>query len=170
MSKKQKSRPSKNGVILPEVFQNLDEETIKNKYARIVESVRPSVDNSRQEPEPSLNTEIQQEEEELNVLKNQLHVKEKSEQEPTLYSDVMSDNSEKSLWNDFMLFAEESRKAIKKKEAQVWINEDLKIILERIRCAGVRLPIKHLMNGILKAFLTANQKDIEKLLRQKIKL
>ena len=70
---------------------------------------------------------------------------------------IVPNEEEKSLWNDFMLFAEESRKAKKKKEAQVWINEDLKNILERIRCAGVRLPIKHLMNGILKTFITANQ-------------
>ena len=95
---------------------------------------------------------------------------EKTEHESSLSSEVKSDIREKTLWNDFLLFSEESRKAKKKKDEQVWIDADLKIILERIHCAGVRLPIKHLMNGMLKAFFTANQKDIEKLLRQKIKL
>ena len=96
--------------------------------------------------------------------------KEKIEQVSLPAAEVIPNEEEKSLWNDFIFLAEESRKAKKKKEAQIWINEDLKNILERIRCAGVRLPIKHLMNGILKTFITANQKDIEKLLRQKIKL
>lgn len=96
--------------------------------------------------------------------------KEETEQVGQTPAEVIPQKIEKSLWSEFLLFAEESQKATKKKETQVWINEDLKIILERIRCAGVRLPIKHLMNGMLKAFLNANRKDIEKQLRQKIKL
>ena len=94
---------------------------------------------------------------------------EKSEQEATPPSDEKSIKSEKSLWGDFVQFAEESRNAKKKNDAQVWIDEDLKIILEKIRSAGVRLPIKHLMNGMMRAFLAANKKDVEKFIQQKIK-
>ena len=131
-------------------------------FPELLEKSQTTEENSEQLPRPSSKKKDKEE--------PQIPVKEKIEQISQHPAEVISNEEEKSLWNDFMLFAEESRKAIKKKEAQVWINEDLKIILERIRCAGVRLPIKHLMNGILKAFITANQKDIEKLLRQKIKL
>lgn len=119
-------------------------------------------EESEQSPQPS----AKKKEKETPIVPT----KEKIEQVTQPATEVIPNEEEKSLWNDFILLAEESQKAKKKKEAQVWINEDLKNILERLRCAGVRLPIKHLMNGILKAFLTANQKDIEKLLRQKIKL
>ena len=119
-------------------------------------------EESEQSPQPSAK---KKDKEQPIVL-----TKEKIEQVTQPATEVIPNEEEKSLWNDFILLAEESRKAKKKKEAQIWINEDLKNILERIRCAGVRLPIKHLMNGILKTFITANQKDIEKLLRQKIKL
>ena len=93
---------------------------------------------------------------------------EKSEQEATPSSDEKSIESEQSLWGNFVQFAEESRSA-KKNDSQVWIDDDLKIILEKIRIAGVRLPIKHLMNGMMRAFLAANKKDVEKFIQQKIK-
>lgn len=169
MSKKQKPQLTKIEGDIPGIFKNIDEATDIKRYAHFVEATPPQTYSER-EPTHSLNGDLKQNESDETVPIDQPSAKEKSEQDPIPCSDVKSDISEKSLWNDFMLFAEESRKAIKKKEAQVWINEDLKIIMERIRCAGVRLPIKHLMNGILKAFITANQKDIEKLLRQKIKL
>ncbi len=94
---------------------------------------------------------------------------EKSEQEATPSSDEKSIESEQSLWGNFVQFAEESRSSKKKNDSQVWIDDDLKIILEKIRIAGVRLPIKHLMNGMMRAFLAANKKDVEKFIQQKIK-
>lgn len=131
-------------------------------FPELVETNQAIKENSEHSHQPSAKKKDKDE--------PQTPAKEKIEQVSQPAAEVFSNEEEKSLWNDFMLYAEESRKANKKTEAQVWINEDLKIILEKIRCAGVRLPIKHLMNGMLKAFFTANQKDIEKLLRQKIKL
>ena len=161
MSKKQKSKPTKFEVDLPGVFRNIEEATSMDRYSFLVEAAQHGVDDSRQESVSSPDGESNQE--------TLLPARKKSEQETTPSSKMKSNEDEKSLWRDFIHFAEESRKA-KEKDAQVWIDEDLKILLEKIRCAGVRFPIKHLLNGILKAFIAANQKDVEKLLRQKIKI
>ena len=82
---------------------------------------------------------------------------------------VTSNIVEKSLWNEFINLAEESQKLKKKDEVQVWIDVDLKNIVDRIRISGIRLPIKHLMNGMLRAFITVHRKEIEKLLRKNVK-
>ena len=95
--------------------------------------------------------------------------KENIEQNDKPKTIVTSHEVEKSLWNEFINLAKESQKLKKKDEVQVWIDADLKNIVDRIRIAGIHLPIKHLMNGMLRAFITAHRKEIEKLLRKNVK-
>jgi len=95
--------------------------------------------------------------------------KEKSVQISSPLAGMATNEDGTSLWSDFNRFAKESQNA-KKKDTQVWIDESMKIILEKMRCAGIRLPIKHLLNGMLKAFIMANKKEIEKLIGQKINI
>lgn len=111
----------------------------------------------------------------VDVRKNYPHLfatidDEKIEQAEQPQTEVKSKEGENTLWMDFILLAEESRKEKKKAEAQVWIDEDLKSKIEMLKCAGIRLPIKHILNGMLRAFFKANNKEADKLLKKKIKL
>ena len=80
-------------------------------------------------------------------------------------------------WENFLGFAQEFDRKAKKEgkdypAIQVWLDADLKNILDGLRDAGIRYPVKHLLSAAVKAFLTNNRETVNKTLskRPRIKI
>lgn len=72
---------------------------------------------------------------------------------------------EEEEWNTFKKHACAS-KAQQGEREQVWIDDKLKRKLEKMRTTSLRLPIIHILNGIITSFLEAHSDRIKKLMEE----
>lgn len=70
-------------------------------------------------------------------------------------------------WGKFIEYSEEQKRTRgheKSGQSQIWVDDDLKSKLEKMKALGLKYPVRYMVNSIIRVFLDANSQEVSKFL------